>query len=632
MKSMKIRPRMISSILSATAAVATASAASAGTIWIAVSSAINVDPGDCGYEPRQIVTAYTPPVATAVAYLTDISAVSIAARLSAGDVVVIPDQETGSILGVWGANTALVRQAVEAGGQLLVFGDQLANDTSLLNVLISGTTTGPLIDRSSAAGPFTKSASAPSAFAATAASLIWQNGTYSIEGWNPADMIYSSGATAAVACRAVGFGRVGFIAYDFYCPQPTAQAADWRVVARAMASYLDARDCNGNGIADAADIANHTASDCNGNGVLDSCDIASGAEVDLNADGFPDSCQSAIVSWGDNTNGQRNTPSGVGFVSAIDGGWYHTVALRGNGTVACWGSNSFGQCTPPVGLSSVLAISAGQAHTVALKSDGTVVAWGAIYNENGVYGALPTPPAGLSGVVAIASGSDHLLALKSNGQLVGWGSNVDWDDTGATIGQATVPADLVSATAIGAGHMHSLAVRPDGTVRSFGWNSQGQSQPPAGLSSVVRVAGGYEHSLALKSDGTVVAWGSNFAGERDVPVGLNAVTAIAAGGYQNVALKSDGTVVSWGANFLGQATVPAGLGRVRCIGAGFSHSLAVRQLSPASAIVLVSSTPTTCGLATGAIDVTVTDALILSWTGPSGFTSTAEDLTGLAAG
>ena len=62
--------------------------------------------------------------------------------------------------------------------------------------------------------------------------------------------------------------------------------------------------------------------------------------------------------------------------TAIAAGWYHTVALKGDGTVVAWGYNGYGQCNVPPGLSGVTAIAAGGYHTAALKGDGIVVAWG----------------------------------------------------------------------------------------------------------------------------------------------------------------------------------------------------------------------------------------------------------------
>ncbi|MCM8824954.1 MAG: hypothetical protein NC937_02195, partial [Candidatus Omnitrophica bacterium] len=108
----------------------------------------------------------------------------------------------------------------------------------------------------------------------------------------------------------------------------------------------------------------------------------------------------------------------AGIKAIVAGGW-HTVALKGDGTVVAWGYNGYGQCNVPAGLTNVVAIAAGGAHTVALKGDGTVVAWG-----DNWYGQCDVP-AGLTNVVAIAAGGAHTVALKGDGTLVAWGRTSD---------------------------------------------------------------------------------------------------------------------------------------------------------------------------------------------------------------
>src|ERR1035437_102550 len=45
-----------------------------------------------------------------------------------------------------------------------------------------------------------------------------------------------------------------------------------------------------------------------------------------------------VVAWGRNVEGQTNVPAGLsGVVTAIAAGYYHTVALKTNGTVGAWG-------------------------------------------------------------------------------------------------------------------------------------------------------------------------------------------------------------------------------------------------------------------------------------------------------
>ncbi len=276
-----------------------------------------------------------------------------------------------------------------------------------------------------------------------------------------------------------------------------------------------------------------------------------------------------VVGWGAGTTstgsfpefGQSLIPAGLGGVTAIAAGKYHTAALKNDGTVVAWGLNNHGQTSVPAGLSGVTALASGSDHAVALKGDGTVVAWG-----NNDYGQT-TVPAGLSGVTAIAAGYYETVALKGDGTVVAWGEN--------SYGQTTVPAGLSGVIAIASGNGHTVALKSDGTVLAWGAFSQGQMSVPAGLSGVTAIAAGGLHTVALKSDGTVVAWGYNFYGQTTVPAGLSGVTAIAAGVYHTVALKSDGTVVAWGDNLYGQTTAPTGLNGVTAIAAGVYHTVAI---------------------------------------------------------
>jgi alpha-tubulin suppressor-like RCC1 family protein len=72
-----------------------------------------------------------------------------------------------------------------------------------------------------------------------------------------------------------------------------------------------------------------------------------------------------VVAWGDNTDGQTTVPSGLGGVTAIAGGAYHSLALKSDGTVVAWGNPS----SVPGDLSGVTAIAAGGFHSLALKSE-----------------------------------------------------------------------------------------------------------------------------------------------------------------------------------------------------------------------------------------------------------------------
>jgi polygalacturonase len=269
-------------------------------------------------------------------------------------------------------------------------------------------------------------------------------------------------------------------------------------------------------------------------------------------------CPLSVVGWGNNSDGQLTPPAGLTGIVAISAGYFHSLALKSDGTVVGWGYSYY--ATPPAGLTGVVAIASGLFHSLALQSDGTVVGWG-----DSSYGRLP-PPAGLSNVAAIAAGYEHSLALKSDGTVVGWGDN--------TYHQTNVPPGLNGVVAIAAGFYHSVALKSDGTVVTWGDNTYNQTNAPAGLTGVVAICAGYYHSLALKSDGTIVGWGYNGYGETTPPAGLTGVVAISAGYLHSLALKSDGTVFGWGNNPYGETTPPVGLTGMKAIAMSY-HSLAL---------------------------------------------------------
>jgi hypothetical protein len=305
----------------------------------------------------------------------------------------------------------------------------------------------------------------------------------------------------------------------------------------------------------------------------------------------PGAAQAAVtlkpVAWGCGAGtgyGQCTVPSGISGVTAIaaSGTYYHSLALKDDGTVIAWGcgdGTDFGQCSVPSGLSGVTAIAAGGTHSLALKADGTVVAWGC---GDGADHGQCSVPSGLSGVTAIAAGATHSLALKGDGTVVAWGCGAGYD-----FGQCSVPASLAGVSAIAAGATHSLALKGDGTVVAWGCGGfgSGQCSVPSGLAGVTAIAAATDDSLALKGDGTVVAWGcgaGNDFGQCSVPAALAGVTAISAGYAHSLALKGDGTVVAWGCGAgydVGQCSVPSGLFGVTAVSAGLWHSLAVAEFT-----------------------------------------------------
>lgn len=114
-----------------------------------------------------------------------------------------------------------------------------------------------------------------------------------------------------------------------------------------------------------------------------------------------------VVAWGSVYHDEAIVPAGLSNVVAIAAGTLgHSLALRADGTVAGWGYDGYGQVSMFRGVSNVVGIAAGWYHSAALKADGTVISSAGSYPR--LAGAVPPS---LSNVVAIAAGDGYGLAL-----------------------------------------------------------------------------------------------------------------------------------------------------------------------------------------------------------------------------
>lgn len=289
-----------------------------------------------------------------------------------------------------------------------------------------------------------------------------------------------------------------------------------------------------------------------------------------------------VYAWGQNAYGQvgvgteyspdtwdHDIPRPVTYldgVTAIEGGYFHSLARTWDGAGWAWGDNSYLQlgdgtnisryvATKIPGLTDVTAVSGGSHHSCAIKNDGNVWMWGSPYST-------PGQVQGIGSVTAVAVGDSSVIALKSDGTVWTW---VQVTDT------PTQVSGLQGITSIAAGDYHFLAIKSDGTVWAWGSNIYGQlgngvsGQPQttpvqvSGLTGVVGISGGLNHSLALKRDGTVWSWGHNDQGQLGdgttndhlVPLqvpGLYGFVAVSCSSASSLALNEDGTVWVWGNN------------------------------------------------------------------------------------
>ncbi|MBF0487186.1 MAG: hypothetical protein HQK98_03410 [Nitrospirae bacterium] len=326
-----------------------------------------------------------------------------------------------------------------------------------------------------------------------------------------------------------------------------------------------------------------------------------------------------IWAWGFNYQGQlgsgSNTDSwspeqvvdvgytGLSGFTSIASGFYHTIALKSDGTVWTWGYNVMGQLgdgtttdrNTPVQVTgitgAVAAIGGGVMQTTALMGDGTVYAWG--YNGFGQLGDgtttdrhSPVKISGLTGVSEISSSWYHTAVLMSNGTVWTWGYNGAGQLGNGNTTNSLSPVQvsgLTGVSAIATGYLHTAALKMDGTVWMWGDNTNGQlgdgtttdrltpvavvgpSGPGSYLTGIVAIASEYETMIALRNDGTVWTWGLNSYGglgngtttNSTKPVQVTGFasgwpTAIAAGTFHMVTENNDGTLYDWGLNSYGQ--------------------------------------------------------------------------------
>lgn len=274
----------------------------------------------------------------------------------------------------------------------------------------------------------------------------------------------------------------------------------------------------------------------------------------------------SVVSWGENSLNQTNTPAGLTNLEAVAAGEFSSMVLQAGGNCVAWGHASLAGTNVPPDATNLVALAGGGSHNLALRQDGRVIGWGANYYPNP---ANPTgqinPPADLTNAVGIAAGWAHSLAVRRDGRVAAWGYNA--------YGQTDVPPGLAGVVQVAAGAWYSVALKNDGTVVAWGDNRSGQTTVPPGLSDVVAISARGAATLALRRDGTVVAWGGNSQGQTNVPPDLTNAVAVAAGNLFELALRSDGTVIAWGDNTYGQRDSAAVLTNVTAIAAGGAHGL-----------------------------------------------------------
>jgi alpha-tubulin suppressor-like RCC1 family protein len=274
---------------------------------------------------------------------------------------------------------------------------------------------------------------------------------------------------------------------------------------------------------------------------------------------------------GDNTIVHRSSPvqtvaGGTNWKSVGCGG-YHAAAIKTDGTLWTWGYNTYGQLgdntqvhrSSPVqtiaGGTNWKSVSGGFYHTAAIKTDGTLWTWG--HNGDGRLGdntsafkfsPVQTIAAGTNWKL-VAAGYDRTAAIKTDGTLWLWGRNLYGGLGDNSITHRSSPVQTVAGGTnwklVAGGQFHTAAIKTDGTLWLWGANNYGQlgdnstthrSSPVQTVSGGTNwksvSAGGANHTAAIKTDGTLWLWGRNSyggLGDNSITHRSSPVQTIAAG-------------------------------------------------------------------------------------------------------
>lgn len=262
-----------------------------------------------------------------------------------------------------------------------------------------------------------------------------------------------------------------------------------------------------------------------------------------------------LICWGLNYRGQvgdRTTTTRLSPLSITAGvswsdvsvNYFHTCAIRREGTLWCWGDNAQGQLgdgTRTVALrnrqvgtaSNWASVSTGGFHTCATKTDGTLWCWGD--NRFGQLGdgtttgrLTPVRVGTLSDWSQVSADWSHTCAVRALGEARCWGRNTRGqlgDGTRTSRSTPTVVAGGLTWATLAAGDSHSCGTTTDGGLRCWGGSPLGAlGTGPAVLGSntpaPVALAGpwrqadaGWVNGCGVRADGGAYCWGSNEYGQ-----------------------------------------------------------------------------------------------------------------------
>ena len=152
----------------------------------------------------------------------------------------------------------------------------------------------------------------------------------------------------------------------------------------------------------------------------------------------------------------------------------------------CWGDDEFGEVTIPAGIGTVTRIAVGEWHTCAIKTDGTPVCWG----RDAPIGPQPKLPAGIGTVSEISAGEYHSCAIRTDQTLTCWGSPVSGQLGGSPTFTSGSPPSLVGVGPFSHTYTAKPAPTPAGELVARFFLSSGSFPPGLALDETTGLLSG----------------------------------------------------------------------------------------------------------------------------------------------
>lgn len=242
----------------------------------------------------------------------------------------------------------------------------------------------------------------------------------------------------------------------------------------------------------------------------------------------PSSAKDAVISWGNNADGQGATVMASKKIKDIDAGPWSSCVVFEDGTFSCQGCsnpiNDFHQCTPqltPKGWVLKLGgmrtstkplenIATSYAHTCAINTDGEVECWGCRPPRQGYQCAIPDDVKSHKARIAnnpthslrtIDVSEMHSCVVMKDGSVRCWGC-----EEPENYGQCAPPAGI-KAAGLSVSLTFTCAALEAGGLSCWGLNENKQLQAPKTSKKIKDVAVGYGYGAAVTSDSELLAWG-----------------------------------------------------------------------------------------------------------------------------